>query len=94
MTVTDAHGELIRATNEKTNDDDDDEVTTAASVILSRRRVRMPSSILSELYPTLPSPYYRESYFGAVDISEEDTTRENVQYGENKFAPKYPFYRD
>jgi len=26
---------------------------------MAKRRVRMPSSILSELYPTLPSPYYR-----------------------------------
>lgn len=30
------------------------------AVILSKKRVRMPSSILSELYPSIPSPYYRQ----------------------------------
>ncbi|VDN37912.1 unnamed protein product [Cylicostephanus goldi] len=29
------------------------------ALLSSRKRVRMPSSILSELYPTMPSPYYR-----------------------------------
>lgn len=29
------------------------------ALINSKKRVRMPSSILSELYPTLPSPYYK-----------------------------------
>lgn len=28
----------------------------------ARKRVRMPSSVLSELYPALPSPYYRYSF--------------------------------
>ncbi|VDM70020.1 unnamed protein product [Strongylus vulgaris] len=61
------------------------------ALLSSRKRVRMPSSILSELYPTMPSPYYKESFFGAVDISDE---KESAQYGEKMFAPKYPFYTD
>ncbi|KAK6740846.1 hypothetical protein RB195_008976 [Necator americanus] len=61
------------------------------ALLSSRKRVRMPSSILSELYPTMPSPYYRESFFGPVDISDE---KESAQYGEKMFAPKYPFYTD
>jgi len=58
---------------------------------MAKRRVRMPSSILSELYPTLPSPYYRESCFGRVNIADE---KELSQFGDTLFAPKYPFYTD
>ena len=29
------------------------------ALLATRKRVRMPSSILSELYPSLPSPYYK-----------------------------------
>ncbi|CAI5444142.1 unnamed protein product [Caenorhabditis angaria] len=61
------------------------------ALLSSRKRVRMPSSILSELYPTMPSPYYKESFFGSSDISEE---KEQAQFGETQFAPKYPFYTD
>ncbi|KAK6017317.1 hypothetical protein OSTOST_17164 [Ostertagia ostertagi] len=68
-----------------------DESGQSYYVMSSRKRVRMPSSILSELYPSMPSPYYRESCFGPVDISDE---KECAQYGERMFAPKYPFYTD
>lgn len=61
------------------------------ALLSARKRVRMPSSILSELYPTMPSPYYRESFFGACNILEE---KEQVQFGDPMFAPKYPFYSD
>uniref|UniRef100_A0A915CTD1 Chromo domain-containing protein n=1 Tax=Ditylenchus dipsaci TaxID=166011 RepID=A0A915CTD1_9BILA len=39
----------------------------------------------------LPSPYYRESCFGRTNIADEER---RSQYGENNFAPKYPFYSD
>lgn len=81
--VTDESGQVVSDIN-----DEDEEI---AAQLAARKRVRMPSSILSELYPTLPSPYYRESYFGAVEISEE---KESVQFGEHRFAPKYPVYCD
>ncbi|KAF8357554.1 arrd-17 [Pristionchus pacificus] len=71
---------------------EDDSISNELDAFLSaRKRVRMPSSILSELYPTMPSPYYRESFFGKVDISDE---KESIQFGDNEFAPKYPFYTD
>uniref|UniRef100_A0A0M3IHF1 Arrestin_C domain-containing protein n=1 Tax=Ascaris lumbricoides TaxID=6252 RepID=A0A0M3IHF1_ASCLU len=85
VTVTDERGQTI---NEP---DVDDLSPETEALISSRKRVRMPSSILSELYPTLPSPYYKESHFGQVDITED---KESVQFGEKKFAPKYPFYTD
>ncbi|CAI4226619.1 unnamed protein product [Auanema sp. JU1783] len=81
VTITDESGKTIC-----------EELSSEMDALLSaRKRVRMPSSILSELYPTMPSPYYRESFHGAVDISEE---KESAQYGEKMFAPKYPFYTD
>jgi hypothetical protein len=83
VTVTDECGQLVNDVN-----NEDEEV---AAQVAARKRVRMPSSILSELYPTLPSPYYRESFFGAVEIAED---KESVQFGEHKFAPKYPVYCD
>ncbi|VDM49232.1 unnamed protein product [Toxocara canis] len=85
VTVTDECGQPV---SEPAVDDLSPEME---ALISSRKRVRMPSSILSELYPTLPSPYYKESHFGHVDITED---KENVQFGEKRFAPKYPFYTD
>lgn len=49
VTITDENG--IRTVPPDTETD--------TLLALSKKRVRMPSSILSELYPTLPSPYYR-----------------------------------
>ncbi|CAO4369522.1 unnamed protein product [Caenorhabditis nigoni] len=80
VTITDESGQLV------------EELGNEMEALLSaRKRVRMPSSILSELYPTMPSPYYKESFFGTSDISEE---KEQAQFGEINFAPKYPFYTD
>ncbi|CAJ0581147.1 unnamed protein product, partial [Mesorhabditis spiculigera] len=85
VTITDESGRTVDSAEA-------DALSTELDALLSsRKRVRMPSSILSELYPTLPSPYYRESVFGAIDISEE---KESFQFGEKLFAPKYPFYTD
>ncbi|VDD88179.1 unnamed protein product [Enterobius vermicularis] len=85
VTVTDAAGHVM-------NDSNMDRLSPEAEAnYAKRKRVRIPSSILSELYPSLPSPYYKESHFGKVDILDD---RENVQYGEKNFAPKYPFYTD
>uniref|UniRef100_A0A1I7ST33 Arrestin_C domain-containing protein n=1 Tax=Bursaphelenchus xylophilus TaxID=6326 RepID=A0A1I7ST33_BURXY len=71
LTVTDDTGNIMEPK-------EDAELLSeeAEALIMSKKRVRMPSSILSELYPTLPSPYYKESFFGLVDISEE---KESVQ---------------
>lgn len=82
VTITDESGQTI--CGEQMSDEID-------ALLSARKRVRMPSSILSELYPSMPSPYYRESFFGPVDISDE---KECAQYGEKLFAPKYPFYTD
>nr|CDJ84550.1 Arrestin domain containing protein [Haemonchus contortus] len=82
VTITDESGQTI--CGEQMSEEID-------ALMTSRKRVRMPSSILSELYPSMPSPYYRESCFGPVDISDE---KECAQYGEKMFAPKYPFYTD
>ncbi|MFH4974770.1 hypothetical protein AB6A40_001479 [Gnathostoma spinigerum] len=85
VTVTDERGQTIETS-------EDDNLTPETEAIISRRkRVRMPSSILTELYPSLPSPYYKESHFGQSDISED---KENFQFGEKLFAPKYPFYNE
>lgn len=51
VTVTDEAGNVVEE-----NDQLGEELEALLS---SRKRVRMPSSILSELYPSLPSPYYR-----------------------------------
>ncbi|CAI2349201.1 unnamed protein product [Caenorhabditis sp. 36 PRJEB53466] len=80
VTITDESGQLVEELGNEME-----------ALLSSRKRVRMPSSILSELYPTMPSPYYKESFFGASDISEE---KEQAQFGETSFAPKYPFYTD
>jgi len=42
------------------------------AVILSKKRVRMPSSILSELYPSIPSPYYRQ---GGLAFGQMQSTK-------------------
>ncbi|VDM91545.1 unnamed protein product, partial [Litomosoides sigmodontis] len=84
----------ITAENGQTLDDasESDELSpNMEMMLLSKKRVRIPSSILSELYPKLPNPYYRQSLFGEADISED---REQIHYGDTKFAPKYPFYTD
>uniref|UniRef100_A0AC34Q5Y0 Arrestin C-terminal-like domain-containing protein n=1 Tax=Panagrolaimus sp. JU765 TaxID=591449 RepID=A0AC34Q5Y0_9BILA len=83
VTVTDEAGNVVEETDKL-----DDEMDC---LLAAKKRVRMPSSILSELYPSLPSPYYRECHFGKVNISEE---KEKIQYGESSYAPKYPFYTD
>ncbi|VDM64212.1 unnamed protein product [Angiostrongylus costaricensis] len=82
LTITDESGETIFGEQLSSEVD---------ALMSSRKRVRMPSSILSELYPTMPSPYYRESFYGPVDISDE---KESAQYGEKMFTPKYPFYTE
>ncbi|CAJ0942489.1 unnamed protein product, partial [Mesorhabditis belari] len=85
VTITDESGRTVDSVEA-------DALSSELDALLSaRKRVRMPSSILSELYPTLPSPYYRESSFGGVDISDE---KESFQFGEKNFTPKYPFYTD
>ncbi|KAM3724734.1 Arrestin domain-containing protein [Dirofilaria immitis] len=87
VTVTTENGQTLDNTSET-----DDELSPDTEImLLSKKRVRIPSSILSELYPKLPNPYYRKSLFGEVDISED---QEHVQYGDTKFVPKYPFYTD
>jgi hypothetical protein len=83
VTITDEAGNIIEE-----NDELGEEME---SLLSSKKRVRMPSSILSELYPSLPSPYYKECHFGKVNISED---KESAHYGESTFAPKYPFYTD
>uniref|UniRef100_A0A0R3RJ69 Arrestin_C domain-containing protein n=1 Tax=Elaeophora elaphi TaxID=1147741 RepID=A0A0R3RJ69_9BILA len=86
VTITTENGQTLDNTSETDELSPDTEL-----MLLSKKRVRIPSSILSELYPKLPNPYYRQSLFGEVDISED---QERVQYGDTKFAPKYPFYTD
>ncbi|KAI6188687.1 Arrestin domain-containing protein 2 [Aphelenchoides besseyi] len=89
--ITDEAGRTV-VDNEGHKIEDSDILSTEVEILIqNKKRVRMPSSVLSELYPSLPSPYYRESYFGSVDISDE---KETVQFGSPKFAPKYPFYTD
>uniref|UniRef100_A0A7E4VKH8 Arrestin_C domain-containing protein n=1 Tax=Panagrellus redivivus TaxID=6233 RepID=A0A7E4VKH8_PANRE len=83
VTITDESGNIIEDTDQLSAE--------MENMLSSKKRVRMPSSILSELYPSLPSPYYKECHFGRVNISED---KESIQYGENMFAPKYPFYTD
>lgn len=81
-TVTDESGRVVAEPSKE------ELASEKEALIAGKKRVRMPSSILSELYPSLPSPYYRESHFGQVDVSgDKDCT-----YGDTKFAPKYPFY--
>ncbi|KAE9555499.1 hypothetical protein FO519_001267 [Halicephalobus sp. NKZ332] len=51
VTVTDEAGNVV--------EEDDQLGEELEALLASRKRVRMPSSILSELYPSLPSPYYK-----------------------------------
>jgi hypothetical protein len=52
VTITDEAGNPVESAN--------DELSAEMESLLSaKKRVRMPSSILSELYPSLPSPYYK-----------------------------------
>ncbi|EJD73730.1 hypothetical protein LOAG_18863 [Loa loa] len=94
MSTTPSNKVTVTAENGQTLDDtgETDELSPDMEMmLLSKKRVRIPSSILSELYPKLPNPYYRQSLFGEVDISED---QERIHYGDTKFAPKYPFYTD
>lgn len=77
--------ELKKILNNKESDN------SKITQITYKKRVRMPSSILSELYPMLPNPYYKESCFGQKCIFDET---ESNQFGNNLFAPKYPFFTD
>uniref|UniRef100_A0A914I6J9 Arrestin C-terminal-like domain-containing protein n=1 Tax=Globodera rostochiensis TaxID=31243 RepID=A0A914I6J9_GLORO len=58
----------------------------------SKKRVRMPSSVLSELYPALPTPCFRELHSGPVKVADERERK--FQFGPNLFTPKHPFYVD
>ncbi|KAI6177456.1 Arrestin domain-containing protein 2 [Aphelenchoides bicaudatus] len=90
LVITDEAGRTVVENNDNSPGDDLLSMETEA-LIQSKKRVRMPSSILTELYPSLPAPFYKESYFGSIDISDE---KETVQFGESKYAPKYPFYKE
>lgn len=58
--VTDEHGQAMDTELDSSDDESAmDMETEAENEARSRRRVRVPSSILSELYPNLKSPYYR-----------------------------------
>lgn len=54
MTITGENGQTLVETNES-----DELSPNMEMMLLSKKRVRIPSSILSELYPKLPNPYYR-----------------------------------
>ncbi|CEF64939.1 Arrestin-like, N-terminal domain and Arrestin C-terminal-like domain and Immunoglobulin E-set domain-containing protein [Strongyloides ratti] len=56
-----------------------------------KKRVRMASSILSEIYPQLPSPFFKESFFGPVNVIDD---KEEGYFGDKSFTPKYPVYFD
>uniref|UniRef100_A0A914I7I9 Uncharacterized protein n=1 Tax=Globodera rostochiensis TaxID=31243 RepID=A0A914I7I9_GLORO len=53
------------------------------------KRVRMPSSVLSELYPALPTPCFRELHSGPVKVADERERK--FQFGPSLFTPKHPF---
>lgn len=53
VTVTDDCGQTVAEDDTLLQSQD------AGALAQRKKRVRMPSSILSELYPTLPSPYYK-----------------------------------
>ncbi|VDM93696.1 unnamed protein product [Onchocerca ochengi] len=54
VTVTTENGQTLDNTSES------DELSPDMEMMLcSKKRVRVPSSILSELYPKLPNPYYK-----------------------------------
>ena len=53
MTVTDETGKRV----EEDGGDRMDPETERLQRDVAKKRVRMPSSVLSELYPALPSPY-------------------------------------
>uniref|UniRef100_A0AC35UB41 Arrestin_C domain-containing protein n=1 Tax=Rhabditophanes sp. KR3021 TaxID=114890 RepID=A0AC35UB41_9BILA len=94
VTVTDECGVTIKTTPTSSRSVEHSEVedNEAAEHLLlqaAKKRVRMPSTILSEIYPTLPSPYYKESFFGSVNVRLE---KEEEYFGDSLFAPKYPFY--
>lgn len=52
VTITDEAGNPVESANDELS-------AEMESLLSSKKRVRMPSSILSELYPSLPSPYYK-----------------------------------
>uniref|UniRef100_A0A0N5BKX3 Arrestin_C domain-containing protein n=1 Tax=Strongyloides papillosus TaxID=174720 RepID=A0A0N5BKX3_STREA len=57
----------------------------------TKKRVRMASSILSEIYPQLPPPFFKESFFGPVNVVDD---KEDGYFGDKSFTPKYPVYFD
>jgi len=65
VTVTDETGKILgkNGKNEENveNDEEDrmDPETEQLRKEVAKKRVRMPSSVLSELYPALASPYYK-----------------------------------
>lgn len=94
VTVTDECGVTIKTTPASSRSVEHSEVedNEAAEHLLlqaAKKRVRMPSTILSQIYPTLPSPYYKQSFFGSVNVRLE---KEEEYLGDSLFAPKYPFY--
>nr|CAD2140103.1 unnamed protein product [Meloidogyne enterolobii]CAD2187743.1 unnamed protein product [Meloidogyne enterolobii] len=96
VTVTDETGKILgkNGKNEENveNDEEDrmDPETEQLRKEVAKKRVRMPSSVLSELYPALASPYYKEFYLGPVPISDDKERK--FHFGKNRYAPKYPFY--
>lgn len=51
-------GKTVGEKSDTDEESDMDSVMELENFSKSKRRVRVPSSILSELYPGLPSPYY------------------------------------
>lgn len=52
-------------------------------------RSRLTSTVPNKMYPTVPAPTFEKCQYSEVDIQDE---KENVQYGQRKFTPKYPIY--
>uniref|UniRef100_A0A1I8BYM8 Arrestin_C domain-containing protein n=1 Tax=Meloidogyne hapla TaxID=6305 RepID=A0A1I8BYM8_MELHA len=65
VTVTDETGKILGKngkTEENAENDDEDRMDPETEQLrkeIAKKRVRMPSSVLSELYPALASPYYK-----------------------------------
>uniref|UniRef100_A0A915P2H8 Arrestin C-terminal-like domain-containing protein n=1 Tax=Meloidogyne floridensis TaxID=298350 RepID=A0A915P2H8_9BILA len=96
VTVTDETGKILGKngkTEENVENDEEDRMDPETEQLrkeVAKKRVRMPSSVLSELYPALASPYYKEFYLGPVPISDDKERK--FHFGKNRYAPKYPFY--
>uniref|UniRef100_A0A915M7F1 Uncharacterized protein n=1 Tax=Meloidogyne javanica TaxID=6303 RepID=A0A915M7F1_MELJA len=65
VTVTDETGKILGKngkTEENVENDEEDRMDPETEQLrkeVAKKRVRMPSSVLSELYPALASPYYK-----------------------------------